>query len=69
MSEKIIMKTWREMEDLLEIAQPGDMIEFNRGYYSHWGFFMVKERIFLYKNKNTSFHFQMSKKIVMSNSY
>jgi len=32
----------KELQDLLEVAQQGDMIEFKRGMYSHWGIFIGK---------------------------
>ncbi len=32
----------KELQDLLEVAQQGDMIQFNRGFYDHWGIFIGK---------------------------
>lgn len=32
----------REVRDLLKVAQPGDMIEFHRGKYSHWAVYVGK---------------------------
>ncbi len=42
MSEIMAVKSLKELQDLLEVAQKGDMIQFNRGIYSHWGIFIGK---------------------------
>jgi uncharacterized protein YkvS len=42
MDEIVKLNSLKEIEDLLEIAKPGDMIEFIRGLYSHWGIYIGK---------------------------
>jgi uncharacterized protein YfaT (DUF1175 family) len=42
MAEVVKIEKSKENEDVLEKAQPGDMIEFIRGAYSHWGIYVGK---------------------------
>ncbi len=42
------MDTSKEIEALLEVAKEGDMIEFIRDMYSHWGIYMGKLIILLF---------------------
>ncbi len=44
------MDTSKEIQALLEVAKPGDMLAFNRGIYSHWGIYIGKSIIFLFFN-------------------
>lgn len=42
MAEVVKIEKSKENEDVLEKAQPGDMIEFIRGAYSHWAIYVGK---------------------------
>jgi hypothetical protein len=42
------MDTSKEIQALLQVAKLGDMIEFIRGIYSHWGIYIGKLIIFLF---------------------
>jgi len=44
------MDSSKEIQALLEVAKLGDMIEFNRGIYSHWGIYIGKSIILLFFN-------------------
>jgi uncharacterized protein YfaT (DUF1175 family) len=47
MAEVVKIEKTKENEDIFEKAQPGDMIEFIRGAYSHWAIY-VGQFIFIY---------------------
>jgi uncharacterized protein YfaT (DUF1175 family) len=42
MAEIARIEDTKENKDVLEKAQPGDMIEFVRGRYSHWAVYVGK---------------------------
>jgi uncharacterized protein YfaT (DUF1175 family) len=42
MAEIVKMEYSKEFQDFLNKAQPGDMIEFVRGGYSHWAVYIGK---------------------------
>jgi hypothetical protein len=42
MGEIVKIKESKEFQEFLEKAQPGDMIEFVRGRYSHWALYIGK---------------------------
>ena len=42
MAEVVQIKKSSENEDVLKNAQPGDMIQFIRGLYSHWAIYVGK---------------------------
>jgi uncharacterized protein YfaT (DUF1175 family) len=47
MAEVAKIENTKENEDVLEKAQPGDMIEFIRGTYSHWAIYVGTFILFL----------------------
>lgn len=42
MAEVAKIENTKQNEDVLAQAQPGDMIEFMRGTYSHWAIYVGK---------------------------
>jgi cell wall-associated NlpC family hydrolase len=42
MAEVVKIEKSEENEDVLKKAQPGDMIQFTRGLYSHWAIYVGK---------------------------
>lgn len=47
MAEVVQIENSQENEDVLKNAQPGDMIEFTRGVYSHWAIYVGKLNFYL----------------------
>jgi uncharacterized protein YfaT (DUF1175 family) len=48
MAEVVAIENSEENADVLKNAQPGDMIEFTRGLYSHWAIYVGKFILYSY---------------------